>query len=75
LFVECSLADPVLELIAQTKRNPSFISPRVAKYWESGLKAKLRTPKLCSVMIERGMFEESSREKINTLGQYPVWAA
>lgn len=70
LFVECSLAAPVRKLICQTKRNPSFISPRVAKYCELELNARLRTPKECSVKAVRGISRGASGavEKIKTRG-------
>lgn len=74
LFVECSLADPVFRLTAHTKRKPSFTSPRVARYWELGLKETLRTPTVCSVRIDRGISGDASFavEKIKTRGLYPV---
>lgn len=74
LLVECNFAEPVFELTAQTLRNPSLISPRVARYCESGLNAILLTPKLCSVKTAKGAsFEESGAvENINTRGLYPV---
>lgn len=76
LFVECSLADPVFRLTAHTKRKPSFTSPRVARYWELGLKETLRTPTVCSVRIDRGISGDASFavEKIKTRGLYPVYA-
>jgi hypothetical protein len=54
----------------QTKRNPSFMSPREARYWEFGLNARPRTPKEWSVMIERGYSGGASFavEKISTRG-------
>lgn len=46
LFTECNLADPFLRLIDQMYRKPSFTFPKVAKYCESGLKARLWMPKV-----------------------------
>lgn len=70
LFAECNLADPFLRLTAQIKRNPSFMVPSVARYWESGLKAMLRTPNVCSERIESGTSGKASLavEKIKTRG-------
>lgn len=70
LFAECNLADPFLRLIAQMKRNPSFGLPRVAKYWESGLNARLHTPNVCSFKIDSGTSGKASFavEKIRTRG-------
>jgi hypothetical protein len=70
LFAECNLAEPFLRLIAQIKRNPSFMVPKVARYVESGLKARLRTPNVCSESMESGTSGEASLavEKIKTRG-------
>jgi hypothetical protein len=74
LLVEWSLADPFFRLIDQMKRNPSFGLPRVAKYCESGLNARLQTPNVCSLRMERGTSGKASRavENIRTRGLYPV---
>lgn len=74
LFVECSLAAAVFRLTDQTKRNPSFMSPKVARYCEFELKARARTPKECSVMTVNGTSggESFAVEKMRTLGLYPV---
>jgi hypothetical protein len=70
LFTECSLADPFLRLMCQMKRNPSFGLPRVAKYCESGLNARLHTPNVCSVRIDSGTSGKASFavENIKTRG-------
>lgn len=70
LLVEWSFADPFLRLIVHTKRKPSFTFPSVARHWELALKARLRTPTVCSFKIERGTSEGESLavEKIKTLG-------
>lgn len=70
LFVECNFAAPVRRLIAQTKRNPSFTSPKVARYCELELKARLRTPNECSVKAVRGISRGASGavEKSSTRG-------
>ena len=60
LFVECSLADPFFKLTAQMKRNPSLTLPRDARCCEFELKARLRTPNVCSVRIESGTSGEES---------------
>ena len=74
LFVEWSFVEPERRLTAETKRNPSWISPRDARNCEFGLNASPRTPEVCSVMIERGESggESFAVEYINTLGLYPV---
>ena len=63
-----------MRLIDQIKRNPSLGLPSVAKYSESGLKAKLHTPKVCSLRIDKGTSGKASRavENIRTRGLYPV---
>lgn len=70
LFVEWSLVDPFLRLTDHTKRNPSFTSPSDARNCEFELKARLRTPNVCSLRIESGRSDEESLavEKIKTLG-------
>lgn len=74
LLAEWSLADPFLMLTAQINKNPSFTFPKVARYCESGLKARLRTPKVWSFKIDRGISDRASLavEKIKTRGLYPV---
>lgn len=54
------MVDPFFKLTAQTKRNPSFTSPREARYCEFELNAKLRTPKVCSLKMERGRSGDES---------------
>lgn len=70
LFAECNLAAPVFKLMAQIKRNPSFVSPKVAKYCELGLNERLLTPKLCSTRMDKGISDGASFavEKIRTRG-------
>lgn len=69
LFAECKRTAPVFELTAQKKRKPSLISPKVARYRESGLNATHRTPNECSDMMDKGKSAASSTvEKIRTLG-------
>lgn len=74
LLVKCNLAAPVFALIDQMKRKPSLTSPSVASHCELGLKATQRTPKLCSVRMDRGtsVGAPAEIEKMFTLGLYPV---
>ena len=59
-LVEWSFADPFLRLMPHTKRNPSFMSPSVARHCELALKAMHRTPTVCSLRIERGTSDGES---------------
>jgi hypothetical protein len=70
LLAEWSLADPFFRLIVQINKNPSFGFPSVAKYCESGLNARLRTPNVCSIKIDRGTSGRASLavEKSRTRG-------
>ena len=70
LFVENSFTEPFLGFMAHMKRNPSLVSPRVARNLASGLNAIARIPKECSVRIEIGVScaESAAVEKIMTRG-------
>lgn len=60
LLVKWSFAAPLFRLTDQTNRKPSLVSPSVARYCESLLKASPRTPKVCSVRIDSGTSEGAS---------------
>ena len=53
--------------------NPSLTVPSEARYFESGLKRRACTPKLCSDIIVTGLSDDSSaRQNMAILGLYPV---
>jgi hypothetical protein len=70
LLLECRVAAPVRELMLQIYRKPSFEEPRLARYCESGEKARHLTPKEWSAIEVRGVSEGASGavEKISTRG-------
>ena len=70
LLLECSVAAPVRELMLQMYKKPSFEEPRLARYCESGEKARHLTPKVWSAIDVRGVSEGASDavEKISTRG-------
>lgn len=74
LLLACSVAAPVRELTLQMYRKPSLGEPKLAKYCESGEKARHLTPKECSDRAVSGVSEGASGavEKINTRGLWPV---
>jgi hypothetical protein len=70
LLLECSVAAPVRELMFQMYKKPSFEEPKLARYCESGEKARHLTPKVWSAIDVRGVSEGASDavEKISTRG-------
>jgi len=63
-------AAPVRELMLHMYKKPSLEKPRLARYSESGEKAKHLTPKVWSESDVRGVSGAASRavEKIKTRG-------
>ena len=57
-------------LMLQMYKKPSLEEPRLARYFESGLKAKQLTPKVWSERDVRGVSEGASEdvEKMRTRG-------
>jgi hypothetical protein len=70
LLLAYSVAAPVRALMLQIYRKPSFENPKLARYRESGLKAKQLTPYVWSVNELRGVSDGASEavEKMRTRG-------
>jgi hypothetical protein len=60
----------VRELMLHTYKKPSFEEPKLARYRESGLKAKQLTPNVWSARDVRGVSDGASAavEKMRTRG-------
>jgi hypothetical protein len=70
LLLECRVAAPVRELMLQMYKKPSLAEPKLARYCESGEKARHLTPKVWSAIDVRGVSDGASDavEKISTRG-------